>query len=85
VPSKKKMRKNPTGKVVVNSKAYGEHERAPRGSKSKAVLNPAMRAHGRRLRKSNIPAKLIVDALQPFRENFKGGMLWQKLVKHFAA
>jgi hypothetical protein len=44
-----------------------------------------MNAHGRRLRKSNIPAKLILDALQPFRENFKGGMLWQRLVKHFAA
>ena len=39
----------------------------------------------RRLRKSNIPAKLIMDALQPFRENFKGGMIWQRLVKHFAA
>jgi hypothetical protein len=79
------MRKNPAEKIVVNSKAYGMHERAPRGSKSKAVLNPAMKAHGRRLRRSNIPAKLIVDALQPFRENFKGGMIWQRLVKHFAA
>jgi hypothetical protein len=44
-----------------------------------------MKAHGRRLRKSNIPAKLIMDALQPFRENFRGGMLWQRLVGHFAA
>ena len=69
----------------MNSKAYGRHERAPRGSRTKAVLNSAMKAHGRRLRHSNIPAKLIMDALQPFRENFKGGMLWQRLVKHFAA
>ncbi len=69
----------------MNSKAYGRHERAPRGSKSKAVLNRAMKAHGKRLRQSNIPAKLIMDALQPFRENFKGGMIWQRLVKHFAA
>ncbi len=84
MPSKKKTRKNPAEKVVVKSKAYGKHERAPRGSKSKAVLNLAMKAHGRRLRKSNIPAKLIMDALQPFRENFKGGMIWQRLVKHFA-
>ena len=82
---KKKPRKNTTRKVVVKSKAYGEHERAPRGSKSKAVLNRAMKAHGKRLRESNIPAKLIMDALQPFRENFKGGMLWQRLLKHFAA
>ncbi len=84
MPSKKKMRKYPAEKVVVNSKAYGTHERAPRGSKSKAVLNRAMKAHGKRLRESNIPAKLIMDALQPFRENFKGGMIWQRLVKHFA-
>jgi hypothetical protein len=85
VTSKRKTAKNQAEKVVVNSKAYGVHERAPRGSKSKAELNRAMKAHGRRLRQSNIPAKLIMDALQPFRENFKGGMLWQRLVKHFAA
>ena len=85
MPAKKKSGKKSADKIVVNSLAYGRHERAPRGSKSRAVLNPAMKAHGRRLRKSNIPAKLIMDALQPFRENFKGGMLWQRLVKHFAA
>jgi hypothetical protein len=85
MPSKRKTRKNPAEKVVVNSKAYGKHERAARGSKSKAVLNRAMKGHGKRLRESTIPAKLIMDALQPFRENFKGGMLWQRLVKHFAA
>jgi hypothetical protein len=44
-----------------------------------------MKAHGKRLRESTVPATLIMDALQPFRENFKGGMLWQRLVKHFAA
>ena len=85
MPAKKKSTKKATVKVVVKSKAYGNHERAARGSKSRAVVNPAMKAHGRRLRKSNIPAKLILDALQPFRENFTGGMLWQRLVKHFAA
>jgi hypothetical protein len=85
MPAKKKSRKNPAEKVVVKSKAYGTHERAPRGSKSRAVLNKAMKAHGKRLRESTTPAKLIMDAMQPFRENFKGGMLWQKLVKHFAA
>ncbi len=85
MPAKKKSGKKAADKVVVNSKAYGVHQRAPRGSKSRAVLNSAMKANGRRLRKSNIPAKLILDALQPFRENFKGGLLWQRLVKHFAA
>ena len=85
MPAKRKPVKKPADKIVVNSRAYGRHHRAARGSKSRAVVNPAMKAHGRRLRKSNIPAKLILDALQPFRENFKGGMLWQRLVKHFAA
>jgi hypothetical protein len=85
MPAKKKSHKNPAEKIIVKSKAYGEHERAPRGSKSRAVLNKAMKAHGKRLRESTAPAKLIMDALQPFRENFKGGMIWQKLVKHFAA
>jgi hypothetical protein len=85
VPAQKISGKKPTDKIIVNSTAYGVHQRAARGSKSRAVVNPAMKAHGRRLRKSNIPAKLIMDALQPFRENFKGGMLWQRLVKHFAA
>ncbi len=84
-PAKNKPVKKPADQVVVNSSAYGKHHRAARGSKSRAVLNPAMKAHGRRLRKSNIPAKLIMDALQPFRENFTGGMLWQRLVSHFAA
>jgi hypothetical protein len=85
MPAKKKPVRKPTDKIVVNSKAYGRHHRAARGSKSRAVLNPAMKAHGRLLRKSNIPAKLIIDALQTFRRNFKGGMLWQRLVKHFFA
>jgi hypothetical protein len=85
MPAKKKAGKRAAEKIVVNSKTYGKHERAPRGSKSRTILNPSMKAHGRRLRKSNMPAKLIMDALLPFRENFKGGMIWQRLVKHFAA
>ncbi|HVY73905.1 MAG TPA: hypothetical protein VG890_03690 [Puia sp.] len=85
MPAKKKSSSKPGEEVLVDSRAYGKHTRAARGSKSKAVLNPAMKAHGRRLRKSNAPAKLITDALRPFRENFKGGMIWQRLVKHFSA
>jgi hypothetical protein len=54
-------------------------------AKKKTHKNPAMKAHGRRLRKSNTPSRLIMDALQPFRRNFKGGMIWQRQVKHFTA
>jgi len=82
---KKKTRKKRTDKIIVESLAYGRHLRAPRGSRSRAELNTAMKAHGQRMLKSNGPAKLIMDALQPFREDFTGGLLWQRLVSHFAA
>ncbi len=70
--------------VTVNSRTYGKHERAARGSWKKAKLNDAMKGHSERLIGSNLPAKLILDALAPYRTNFKGGQIWQKLVKHFA-
>jgi hypothetical protein len=74
----------PPGLINVNSKAYGNHLRAARGSKSRAELNDAMKKHGQRLLASAVPAKLIRDALIPFRTNFTGGQIWQKLLKHFA-
>jgi hypothetical protein len=73
------------GKIKVRSKAYGDHERAARGTYTEAKINTAMETHGERLRQSNNPAKLIHDNLKPFRENFKGGLFWQFLIKHFAA
>jgi len=80
----RKKRKHPPVMITVNSKTYGKHERAARGSWKKATLNDAMKGHSERLIGSNLPAKLILDALVPYRTNFKGGQIWQKLVKHFA-
>ena len=37
-----------------------------------------MEFHGERLRQSTRPAKLIQDALKPFRENFTGGTRYGK-------
>jgi hypothetical protein len=82
--STKKNRKGPPVMITVDSRAYGKHERAARGTWKKAKLNDAMKGHSERLIGSNTPAKLILDALQPYRTNFKGGLIWQKLVKHFA-
>jgi hypothetical protein len=82
--SGKKKRKYSPVMVTVNSRTYGKHERAARGTWKKAELNDAMKGHSERLIGSNAPAKLILDALAPYRENFKGGQIWQKLVKHFA-
>jgi hypothetical protein len=70
--------------ITVNSRAYGKHERAARGTWKTAELNDSMKGHSERLIGSNMPAKLIHDALQPYRTNFKGGLVWQKLLKHFA-
>jgi hypothetical protein len=74
----------PSGKIIVRSKAYGMHLRAARGSRSRVEVNDAMKRHGLRLLASATPAKLIRDALNPFRTNFTGGQIWQKLLRHFA-
>ncbi len=82
--SDKKKRKVPPEMITVNSRTYGKHKRAARGSWKKVELNDAMQRHSERLIGSNAPAKLILDALAPYRANFRGGQIWQKLVKHFA-
>jgi len=74
----------PPGKTKVNSDTYGPHLRARRGSRSSVDVNDAMKEHSRRLLSSAAPAKLIRDALIPFKTDFPGGQLWQKLLKHFA-
>jgi hypothetical protein len=83
--SEKKSKSRPGKKIIINSKAYGRHERAARGSQSKIKLSEALKKHSQRMIGSNKPAKLIQEALMPFRVNFKGGLFWQRLVKHFAA
>lgn len=71
------------GKIKVNSKTYGTHFRAPRGSVTEAKLNETMQEVNKLTLSTNAPAKLIHDALKPFRENFKGGLFYQRLQKHF--
>ena len=82
--SRKKSKTQAGEKVIVNSKAYGRHERAARGSRSKIKLSEALKKHSQRMIGSNKPAKLLMEALLPYRTNFKGGLFWQRLVKHFA-
>jgi hypothetical protein len=73
------------GKIKVDSKTYGVHFRAPRGSKKEAKLNPRMQEANRLTLSTNAPARLINEALKPFRENFKGGLFFQFLQQHFNA
>ena len=67
----------------VDSRSYGEHIRAARGTHKPAVLNDAMKDEGKKLANAVAPAKLIKDALDPYRQDFYGGQMWQRLVSIF--
>jgi len=67
----------------VDSRSYGEHIRAARGTHKPAVLNDAMKDEGKKLASAVAPAKLIKDALNPYRQDFYGGQMWQRLVSIF--
>jgi hypothetical protein len=71
------------GVTHVKSKAYGDHIRAKRGTHTKATVNDAFRQSSKQLLSANTYAKVIKDALDPFRVNFKDGALWPRLVSHF--
>lgn len=71
------------GITHVNSRTYGEHVRAARGTHKPAEINQAFKKSASDMVISNLPAKMIKDALAPLRENFGGGMLWQELVSLF--
>ncbi|MFC5283977.1 hypothetical protein [Pedobacter alpinus] len=69
--------------VQVNSRTYGTHWRAKRGSKSPTNLNSSLQKSTEDLAAANKAARLIKSCLDPFRYNFMGGLIWQKLVKEF--
>ncbi|BAV05616.1 hypothetical protein SAMN05421788_108239 [Filimonas lacunae] len=69
--------------TFVESKAYDPHVRSKRGTFKPALLNDAMKASGETLAAGNKPAKMIFDVLAPYRIDFAGGPLWQKLVSLF--
>jgi hypothetical protein len=71
------------GMTSVNSKAYGEHLRSPRGTHKPAKLNNSFTESKGALVASNAPAKLIKNSLDPYRANFYDGRLWTRLVSHF--
>jgi hypothetical protein len=69
--------------TFVKSRAYGDHLRAKRGTYKKAVVNEALKQESKTLISANIPAKIIKDAIDPYRGNFVGGTFWQRLVSLF--
>lgn len=70
------------GHTYVKSPTYGNHIRAARGTRKKAGLNPACQEQSEKLVKSNLPARIIRDAINPYRKDFYYGQLWQKLVSY---
>lgn len=68
------------GLTFVKSVKYGNHVRAARGTHKEAKLNAAFQAQSKKLVKSNVPAKIIKDAIHPYRKDFYYGQLWQNLI-----
>ncbi|MGC3944384.1 MAG: hypothetical protein QM762_07685 [Chryseolinea sp.] len=75
---RKKSRKN-DDVVHVKSRTYGDHPRARRGTYKEAKLNKAFKLENKNLVRANLPAKLLKDAIDPYRTNLPGGLLWQRL------
>ena len=71
------------GITFVNSRAYGDHVRAARGTHKKADVNEAFKKESARLLNANVPAKVLKDAIDIYREELRGGSLWQRLVSMF--
>jgi hypothetical protein len=71
------------GITFVKSPTYGDHIRAARGTHKKAQVNDAFKKASARLLSANIPAKIIKDAIDPYRSDLMGGLLWQRLVSMF--
>jgi hypothetical protein len=71
------------GLTFVKSRAYGDHVRAKRGTHKKAEVNGAFKTESEQLQRANVPAKILKDAIEPYRQNMPGGLLWQRLVSLF--
>lgn len=71
------------GITHVDSRAYGKHVRAARGTYKPAMMNKECEAASERLITSNTPAKLLNDALKPYKGDLEKGDFWQRLVKLF--
>jgi hypothetical protein len=79
----RKLPPAPDGMVLVRSKAYGDHYRRKRGTVKPARLNDDLKLSTKLIGAADQYAKAVKDALDPFREDFKDGKLWQRLVRLF--
>lgn len=66
--------------INVHSRRYGTHKRRRRGSVKPALLNEAFQKSVTLNELVNATAKVIKDALDPYREGFRDGSMWSRLV-----
>ncbi len=68
------------GVTTVNSRAYGKHIRKARTS---FTLSKEMMESSALMKQANVYAKVFKDSIDPYRRDFRDGMLWQRLVSLF--
>jgi hypothetical protein len=69
--------------TYVQSRAYGDHVRAKRGTYKPAKVNASLKKEGKMVLMANVPAKIFKDAIDPYRGGISGGTLWPRLVSLF--
>ncbi|RZJ63636.1 MAG: hypothetical protein EOO47_28220 [Flavobacterium sp.] len=69
--------------TFVNSKTYGTHARAKRGTYTPIVLSEGMQKSGEVQKRVNLMAKIIFDATNLFVPGFKDGKFWSRLISIF--
>ncbi|WP_207429795.1 hypothetical protein [Pedobacter sp. SYSU D00535] len=77
---RKKARRTSDGLIIVQSKSYGEHTRAKRGTYQEAPLNPSMQNSCLQLSQGNRDASLIRAALLPHFLESKPFRFWPRLL-----
>jgi len=72
-----------SGMTFVDSKAYGAHARAKRGTYKPVILAEGMKESAAVQTQVNLMAKVIFDAVNHFMPGFKDGKLWSRLLSVF--
>ena len=75
-----KRLRRPGEPIIVISKAYGKHERAPRFTYTPRTVSPSLKKFSDLNGRVNGIAKAINDAFKPFRQEIKDGTMWSRLV-----
>jgi len=71
------------GVTYVDSKTWGEHIRAKRGTHTPVEINEAFKKSGSQTPTANHHAKAIRDLFLPYISDFKDGKMWSRLLSFF--